>query len=237
MEILKNKVLIVEDSPTTQKLIGLHVKSSKHVLPIYASDYKSAKKILRQMGSDQILCTVLDLNLPDAPNGEIVDLVHEYQLPIIILTGQKSKAIQKTMEAKNIIDYVVKKHHRELAYISDKIDSLYLNQKVTVLVVDDSKACRHMIESYLNNLCFNVMLCSSGSEALSILENNELAMVIVDYQMKDMDGIMLTESIRNDYLKEDLAIIGISGRSQDSTAAKFLKTGANDYMYSRFNLV
>ena len=231
MRIFKNKVLIVEDSPTTQKLIGLHVNNSPNLRPVFALDYKSARKVLRQMGSDQILCAVLDLNLPDAPNGEVVDLVQEYQIPIIILTGQKSKAIQKTMEAKNIIDYVVKKHYRELEYIKDKVEGLYLNQKATVLVVDDSKGCQNMIKLSLENLCFNVLLCSGADEALEIIEKQEVTLAIIDCHMEGIDGIELTEILRDTYLKEDLAIIGVSGQGADNIAAKFLKIGANDYMY------
>lgn len=231
MDILKNKVLIVEDSPTTQKLIGLHIKHSNLVRPIYADSFSKAKKILEDMGHDQLLCAVLDLNLPDAPNGEIVDYVQDYDLPIIILTSQKSIAIQKTMEAKNVIDYVVKKHVRELEYINTKVASLYLNQKMTVLVVDDSPSYQKIIQGFLENLCFKVMLASSGQEALDIIKNNEIGLTIIDYHMKDIDGIELTELIREKYLKEDMPIIGISGKSEVDTAAKFLKMGASDYMY------
>ena len=231
MDILKNKVLIVEDSPTTQKLIGLHIKNANNVRPLYANSYEGAKKILRQVGSDQILCAVLDLNLPDAPNGEIVDLVQEYNLPIIVLTGQKSAAIQKTMEAKSIIDYVVKKHFRELEYINEKVNGLYLNQKVTVLVVDDSKSYQKVISGFLENLCFKVIVSDSAEDALKKIEANGIGLVIIDYHLKARDGIELTEVLRETYLKEDMSIIGISGKSDANTAAKFLKMGANDYMY------
>ena len=231
MDIPRNKVLIVEDSPTTQKLIGLHVQHSKLVRPVYANTFKEAKKILREIGSREILCAVLDLNLPDAPNGEIVDYVQEYDLPIIILTGQKSVVIQKTMEAKNIIDYVVKKHVRDLEYINTKVTRMYFNQSVEFMVFDDSQSYQKVIEGFLKNLCFNVATAVSGKEALKIVDEQKIGVVTIHYHMQDMDGIELTELLRERYLKEDMVIIGISGKSEVDTAAKFLKMGANDYMY------
>lgn len=61
---------------------------------------------------------------------------------------------------------------------------------VTVLVVDDEKEIRELIDIYLRNEGYNVLLASDGISALNILkENNDIKLIILDIMLPDIDGI------------------------------------------------
>ena len=65
-----------------------------------------------------------------------------------------------------------------------------LVNNVTVLVVDDEKEIRELIDIYLRNEGYNVLLASDGISALNILkENNDIKLIILDIMLPDIDGI------------------------------------------------
>jgi len=63
----------------------------------------------------------------------------------------------------------------------------------------------------------------------------DIKMLITDYNMPNMDGFSLVQSLRNRHKMTDLVIIGISSEGQESLSAKFIKNGANDFLRKPFN--
>ena len=71
---MAKKVLIIEDSTLVMKVIRHVIKQElKDLEPIYASSLKEAKQQYEENKAD-IYAALADLTLPDAPNGEVVDL-------------------------------------------------------------------------------------------------------------------------------------------------------------------
>lgn len=228
---LLNKVLIVEDSPTIQKLIRLYVNQQSMIEGCYAGSLQEAQNVLEGMQQGEMLCALLDLNLPDAPNGEIVTLVQEYDIPIIILSARSKNTLPEEITSKNVIDYVYKKNMKELEYVVKNIQTLYQNQQRHVLIVEDSAFYLKRFSQALENLRLPITTAANGLEALQVLEENpDIQLVITDYNMPDMDGLELIENIRQNKTKEELGIIGLSAANNNETALEFLKAGANDYM-------
>ncbi|MEA2099132.1 MAG: diguanylate cyclase [Campylobacterota bacterium] len=227
------RILIVEDNKTLAKLMAKKISESLKFEVDVAYNLHETKLFLRM---HKYFVTLLDLNLPDAPNGEVVDYVLEHDNHAIVLSGNIDKNFRKEMLKKNIIDYVYKSGINDINYIIQMIQRLEKNQKHKILVVDDSMVMRKQLKNLLNNLFFDVITVAHGEEALAMLKtDSDISMVITDYNMPVMDGFELTKEIRKSYAKDNLAIIALSSNQDDEINAMFLKYGANDFIKKPFS--
>jgi diguanylate cyclase (GGDEF)-like protein len=230
----RNKVLIVEDSPSINMILSQKITSKLHIDVESAFTLEETKSIMEK-GDPEYLAAVLDLNLPDAENGEVVDYILEKGIPPIILTGSISDDLHDEMMEKPIIDYVVKRNLNEIDYVLDTIKRLKDNINRKILIVDDSKSSRLLMKTLLQRHYYNVIEANNGIEALRMLEtHNDITLVITDYNMPEMDGTELCTKIREHHSRHELAIIGISTTGCGSVTVKLLKSGANDFISRPF---
>ncbi len=227
------KILIIEDNKTLAKLISKKISSSLDFEIDIAYKLSEAKLFLKMFNYFIVLT---DLNLPDAPNGEVVDYLMKKNAHTIVLTSSADKDFRKQMMKKNIIDYVNKGGTNDISYIINTIKRLQKNQNHKVLVVDDSMIFRKQITDMLKNLFIKVFAVAHGEEALNMLQTHpDISLVLTDYNMPVMDGMELTIEIRKNHSKNDLSVLVISSNDDDEINAMFLKNGANDYIKKPFS--
>ena len=101
-----------------------------------------------------------------------------------------------------------------------------------VLVVDDEKEIRDAIEIYLKNEGIKVIKASDGVEAIEKLQEETVHLIILDVMMPRLDGIGATFKIRE---KENIPIIILSAKSEDTDKILGLQVGADDYVTKPFN--
>ena len=102
----------------------------------------------------------------------------------------------------------------------------------TILVCDDDKEIVEAIEIYLQQEGFHVLKAYDGEEALEILKNNEVHLLIMDVMMPKLDGIRATLKIREN---SSIPIIILSAKTEDSDKMLGLNIGADDYVEKPFN--
>lgn len=230
---MSSRILVVEDNKTLAKLIAKKIGLELNFEVDVAYSLSEAKLFLKRY---KYFLTLLDINLPDAPNGEIVDYALEKKNHVIVLSGNIDKEFRKKMLKKNIIDYVTKSGANDVNYIIQTIKRLKKNQNHKILLIDDSLVFRKQMQGMLENMFFKVISVAHGEEALGMLETTpDISLVLTDYHMPVMNGLELTGEIRKKYMKNDLSIIVISGDDDDETTALFLKNGANDYIKKPFS--
>jgi signal transduction histidine kinase len=106
-----------------------------------------------------------------------------------------------------------------------------MRQKVNILMVDDQPAKLMTYEVMLAELGENLLKANSAREALDILLKNEIAVVLMDVSMPEMDGFELAEMIRQHPRFQRTAIIFISGvHFTDLDRLKGYQRGAVDYL-------
>lgn len=105
-------------------------------------------------------------------------------------------------------------------------------EKETILIVDDEKEIRNLIEIYLKNEGYQVLKAADGLEAIDVLEKHEVQLIILDVMMPKMDGIQACMKIREE---KNMPIIMLSAKSQDMDKIMGLTTGADDYLTKPFN--
>lgn len=102
----------------------------------------------------------------------------------------------------------------------------------TILLVDDEQEILDLLEIYLKNEGFLLLRASNGEEALEVLKQKEVDLIILDIMMPRMDGIQACMKIREE---KHMPIIMLSAKSQDMDKIMGLSTGADDYMTKPFN--
>lgn len=101
-----------------------------------------------------------------------------------------------------------------------------------VLVVDDEKEIRDAIEIYLRGENLKVIKAEDGLEALEILESNQIHLIILDIMMPKLDGLKTCMKIRE---TNNIPIIMLSAKGEDSDKILGLNVGADDYIPKPFN--
>ncbi|WP_435236879.1 diguanylate cyclase [Psychromonas sp. PT13] len=226
-------ILVVEDSQMFSRILKRSIESVEHFKVVIAESFAELKAILSE-NKYQFFAGLLDVNLPDAPNGEVIDYVLEHDITSVVFTGKLDENFRKKIYKRGIVDYVLKEGPSNVEYMVSLLKQLDRNQNLNVLVVDDSSSARSYIKHLLLIYQFNVYEASDGIEALSVLEANNIHLVLTDFYMPNMDGLELTKKIRTTYSSQEVAIIGMSVFGNNKLSAHFLKLGGSDFITKPF---
>ncbi len=234
MDEPRGRVLIVEDSTIIGPTIRSRFEKELPYEVTLTQTYGDTERLL-QKDHDPYFVAILDMDLPDAPHGEIVDLVQSKHIPVVVFTAGVSHKLRKELWRKHVVDYVAKDSTSSLDYLIALIQRLGRNQDIGVLVVDDSPSARRIVCGYLEAHRYTVYGAGDGEEALGLLEAHpNIKLVLTDYNMPRMDGVKLTKRIRSLYGRDELAVIGVSSGEESALSASFLKSGANDFIRKPF---
>ena len=101
-----------------------------------------------------------------------------------------------------------------------------------ILVCDDDKEIVEAIEIYLTQEGHHILKAYDGEQAIRVLQNHPVDLLIIDVMMPKLDGIRATLKIRE---KNALPIIILSAKSEDADKILGLNVGADDYVTKPFN--
>ena len=104
--------------------------------------------------------------------------------------------------------------------------------KERILIVDDEKEIRDLIDIYLKGEGYDTIKAENGEEALNILSSNDVDLIILDIMMPKVNGIEACLKIREE---REMPIIMLSAKSEDMDKILGLNTGADDYLTKPFN--
>ena len=104
-----------------------------------------------------------------------------------------------------------------------------------VLIVDDSLSVRKYLSSFLMARNLKVYSAANGGEALKVLEENEVDLIITDLEMPIMHGYELVSRLRASNQWKGIPIIVLTSRSTGKHKEKALELGADDYLIKPFD--
>jgi diguanylate cyclase (GGDEF)-like protein len=227
-----NDILIVEDSAALSALLRQRIERETAGRTFCCASLEQARMLL---AGQKFTLALTGLNLPDAPNGEILALLAEYAVPTIVFTATCETETTVRYTERKIIDYIVKSDNTTVDTVVKTVNRILTNNAFSVLVVDDARWARSGLVEIMQRQNFRVLEALSGKEALDMLADNpSIELVITDYNMPDMDGHELTRRIRATRPSDELRIIGVSSSSDRGLSASFLKAGASDFVYRPF---
>ena len=227
-----SKLLIIEDSFLIQKVI-------KHLASIELNcefDFASTMaETIELIAKNDYFLVLADLNLPDAPNGEVVDVVLSAGISTIVLTATMNDERREQMLTMGVLDYIYKENRDSYTTAVRLANQLLLNRDIKVIVADDSKTLRNYISAQLRKLLYDVIEVENGIEALSAMAKYpDVGLLITDYNMPKMNGMELIRAIRQTRTRDEFPIIGLSSSSDATLSARFIKYGANDFLMTPF---
>ncbi|MCG5500770.1 GGDEF domain-containing response regulator [Ectothiorhodospira lacustris] len=227
-------LLIVEDSRSVAGLLADRIGLINGVTVLVAGTLEEAQQMVLAR-KDELFLAVLDLNLPDAPDGEVVPWVLSQGVPALVLTAGLDDNERDGLMDMGIVDYVNKTNPSEIEHVVRTVERIYRNRHVSVLVVDDSNSARAYLMELLRRYGYRLREARDGVSALAQLAQHEdIRLVLCDQNMPGMDGVTLIGRIRQRYCRSHLCIIGMSHYGSGMLSARLLKAGANDFINRPF---
>lgn len=109
-----------------------------------------------------------------------------------------------------------------------------MEKQKTILAVDDEPNMRRLLEISLRQAGYKPVVAADGKEALSLIKNQTIDLVVSDLHMPSMNGLELLRSMRQD--NETLPFIMVTAQGEVKTAVEAMKLGASDYILRPFDL-
>ena len=254
----RRRLLVVEDNKAEQ--LSIHeLLGHDDIEIVNAATGKDALDILRREACD---CVVLDLRLPDMSGFEVLECMRGEQaladVPVVVFTGRELSAnedAQLHTMARSIVVKGVESPERLLDETALFLHRVFSNlpaekQRMlerlnssdedlvgrTVLLVDDDSRNIFALSSVLERRGMHVLTATTGSEAIELIEQTpELAIVLMDIMMPEMDGYQTIENIRGNPTHRRLPIIALTAKAMKGDREKCLEAGASDYLAKPVN--
>jgi len=231
------QILLVEDSKMFGRMVKAKIEKIFDVPVFWAKSLAETENLLL-MSKGNFSLALLDYSLPDAPHGEVIDRVVAEGITSFVFTSDVTDEVRNVVWSKKVADYILKEDPSSLDYIVSAIRQVEENQGSMVLIVGDSPDYRISISELLYIRKFRVVTAADGKSAMNILaEYPGIKLVITDFALSGMDGCSFCQKVREKYKQDRLAIIGFSSTNEGNIGARFIKSGANDFLIQRSFLV
>ncbi len=104
------------------------------------------------------------------------------------------------------------------------------------MVVDDSRAIRMILAKTLTELGYQVCQAANGKEALAAIEreNGSISLVLVDWNMPEMNGLEFVQHVRSDSRFSQIPLMMVTTETEMHQMVKALEAGANEYVMKPF---
>jgi CheY-like chemotaxis protein len=254
----RRRLLIVEDNPLEQRSIT-------ELLMHDDLDIKTAgsgAEALAAMGEEKWDCVVLDLKLPDMSGFDVLELMRDdpikADIPVVVFTGAELSAdddarlrrmarsiVVKGVESpERLLDETALLLHRNVLQLPPEkqrmIEWLHSSDEdligQSVLLVDDDARNIFALSSVLERRGMIVHTATTGAEAIQLVSTRpEIAIVLMDIMMPEMDGYETIKVIRQDAALRKLPIIALTAKAMKGDREKCLEAGASDYLAKPVN--
>jgi CheY-like chemotaxis protein len=207
-------------------------------------------------------CIVLDLRLPDMSGFELLEAIRDdtalTDIPVIVFTGRelspeedaqlhtiaRSVVVKGVESPERLLDETALFLHRVVSDLPEEkqrmIERLHSSDDdlvgKTVLLVDDDARNIFALSSVLERRGMHVLTATTGNEAITLVESTpDLAIVLMDIMMPEMDGYQTMQVIRGNPDFRRLPIIALTAKAMKGDREKCLDAGASDYLAKPVN--
>lgn len=209
-ERIEGEILLVEDQHSVAMSLAKSLHDQWGCRVLIATNFEQVKRIVAQR-QDPFFVTISDLVLPDATNGEVIDLLIAAGYPTIAMSGILDQKMHAPLMDKGVIDYVLKNSVNAYEYIARLVGRLYRNMSTRILVVDDADTNLSALTRMLVPQRLKVVMAKNEKEAKEHLERYpDIRLMMVGSVMSHMKSIELVAAVRKQYSMDELAIIGFS---------------------------
>ena len=229
-----NKILLIEDGQIISRALSSAI-SKELAIEVDSADSLAEIKARLAVNHDYF-AVLVGQSVPDVPDSEALDEIMQLHIPVVVIAASFSEKTRNELLGRDLVNYIVNDSKHSFSHLINLLRRIYLNQFISVLVVEDIFTDMQFVTRQLRKWLLNVHEAKNGIEALNILERHpEIKMVLTDYHVPEMNGVELINALREKHDKENLAIIGVSAIDEKSISASFIKYGANDVLTKPFS--
>ena len=254
----RKRLLVVEDN-AAERMSIVELLAGDDIEIVTADMGAEALSILREGPCD---CAVLDLRLPDMSGFEVLEQLSAdaelSDVPVVVFTGRELSAeedarlhtmarsiVVKGVESpERLLDETSLFLHRVVTDLSPEKQQMLerLNRsdedlvgKIALLVDDDARNI-FALSSMLERRGMKVLTATTGREAIGLAQlTPDLAIVLMDIMMPEMDGYQTIAAIRDDPAFRRLPIIALTAKAMKGDREKCLEAGASEYLAKPVN--
>jgi CheY-like chemotaxis protein len=254
----KKRLLVIEDNEIERTSI---VELLSHD-DIDVAAVGTGADALNTLQREPYDCCVVDLRLPDMSGFELLERMQSdaalRNLPVVVFTGkelsdaeeQRLKSVAKSVVLKDVqsperlFDETALFLHRVVANLPQTkrqlLERLHGSNDVLrdrkVLVVDDDARNIFALTTVLENQDMEVLRATNGRQAIDLIrETPDLAVVLMDIMMPEMDGYATMREIRRHAEFRTLPILALTAKAMKGDREKCLEAGASDYIAKPVN--
>jgi CheY-like chemotaxis protein len=249
----RKRLLVVEDKPG-ERLSITELLGHDDIEIVTAATGAEALDTLREQPCD---CVVLDLRLPDMSGFEVLERLGDdetlCEVPVVVFTGRELSA-EEDAQLHTMARSIVVKGVESPERLLDET-SLFLHRIVTdlppekqqmlerlnrsdedligktALLVDDDARNIFALSSMLERRGMRVLAATTGGEAINLVESTpDLAIVLMDIMMPEMDGYQTIGAIREKPAFRRLPIIALTAKAMKGDRERCLEAGASEYL-------
>ena len=110
-----------------------------------------------------------------------------------------------------------------------------MNDSPKILIADDEPNILLSLEFLMKKSGYEVFIARDGKEAMDILVNNKISLVVLDIMMPEVDGYQICKYIKGTNSLKHVKVVFISAKTKDIDVAKGLSLGADDYITKPFS--
>jgi len=243
----KEKIIVIDDEFEILEVLKEALKEAGfNVFSALSAD--DALDILKTTAIDLM---VTDINMPGKDGLQLIEELRKIEnyknLPVIVLTGVKTKdAVVKGKEL-GVVAYLIKPFNfvdlisvverilKRDTLEDDKDEDVQKKEKIEkefkVLIVDDEEDIRDIFSEYLREFTQNIFTAEKVVHAIEFLESNTIDVLITDLSMPEKDGFFLVEWISNQPRHAGTSIIIITGiRKDKETLRRCVELGIDKFL-------
>ncbi len=254
----RKRLLVVEDNPAEQ----LSIKELLGYDDIDVTVASTGAEAIETVSEQTFDCVVLDLRLPDISGFEVLERFRDNpalsDLPVVVFTGKelspeedarlhslaRSVVVKGVESPERLLDETALFLHRVVADLPVEkqklLDRLHHSDDALVgkrvLVVDDDVRNIFALSSVIERRGMNVITAGTGREAIAKIESTpDIAIVLMDIMMPEMDGYETMQVIRQNPNFRRLPIIALTAKAMKGDREKCLEAGASEYLAKPVN--
>lgn len=240
-------ILIVDDEEANRDILSRRLLREGYTVE-YAADGHQALNMLEVERYDLIL---LDIMMPGMDGYQVLlNIKNDSRLhdtAVIMFSAIDDKSSADRCQTLGAYDYIVKPCEFPLlkARMWRCLFELKLSRQIDgvehpprgILIVEDDAFNRDLLTRRVRKLGHTPLVAASGGEALALLEQRVVDLILLDIMMPSMDGCALLQAVRARPVWRDVPVIMVSALGDNANLERCKNLGADDFVVKPYNAV
>jgi len=236
------KILVLDDEVKIRELVREALSAQGYDVTTVPTPDQAIDIIYRE-SFDLIL---LDIRLPGESGITVLKKIREYseKTPVVIYSGFVTADLEtalRTFGANEVlrkdvgiiplveqIDKIVKAKNRIFQRTP-------MGAEKPILIVDDEEEIRDLLKIFFKTKGYKTLEAKSGEEAVQLAQSEDLAVVLLDINMPEMDGLTTLKKLKS--INAKLGVVMVTGIQDDEKVKKAIELGAYGYVLKPFDFL